>query len=363
LSTAERPRRILAIDGGGLRGVVAIAFLQKLEAKLKAEHGAGYAIRDHFDLIGGTSTGALLATGLALGQTPDQLLALYMDMAPKVFRPRFHRVRFVQAAFLANELERHIRLVTGDRLLSTPDIKPGQLSIVCKRVDTGSVWFLTNNPRSKFWTEGGEHKANSLYPLARVVRASAAAPTYFDPQEIEVAPGVSGMFVDGAVSPHNNPALALFQIATIPAYGYGWPVGADKLDITSIGTGNYRYHVQRGWFSGIAAGLAVQALEGMIADADVAVMTLMQSLGINETPWWINGELGDLAGIVVPTEPMFRFRRYNLLLEKQWLKSELGLELDDQTLAAHRRLDRLGSMQPLYELARRAADRQLPVPV
>lgn len=359
MSETPRPKRILSIDGGGLRGVVAIAFLQALEARLKAEHGTGYTIRDHFDLIGGTSTGALLATGLALGQTPDQLLSLYIDMAPNVFRPRFNRLRFVQAAFLANELERHIRLVTGERLLNTPDIKPGQLAIVCKRVDTGSVWFLTNNPRSKFWNQGGAHMANSLYPLARVVRASAAAPTYFEPQEIEVAPGVSGLFVDGAISPHNNPALGLFQIATMPAYGYGWPVGVGNLDITSIGTGNYRYRVQRSWFSGIAAGLAVQALEGMVADADVAVMTLMQTLGINETPWWINGELGDLAGVLIPTEPMFRFRRYNLILEKEWLKSALNHEVDDRTLWQYRQIDSLRAMRPVYDLARRAAEQQL----
>lgn len=360
MSTPEPPRRILAIDGGGLRGVVAIAFLQALEARLKAEHGPEYELRDHFDLIGGTSTGALLATGLVLGKTPDQLLSLYMDMAPNVFRPHINRIRFVQAAFLAHELERHIRLVTGDRLLSAPDIKPGQLAIICKRVDTGSVWFLTNNPKSKFWGGGGDHAANSQYSLARVVRASSAAPTYFDPQDIEVAPGVSGLFVDGAVSPHNNPALALFQIATIPAYGYCWPVGANKLDITSIGTGSYRYRVPRNWVSRIAGALAVRSLEAMIPDSDVAVMTLMQTLGINETPWTINEEMGDLRAVLLPTEPMFRFRRYNIVLEKQWLKSELREEVDDRTLSDYRRLDDLHSMEPIYQLARRAAARQLP---
>ena len=131
------PKRILSIDGGGVRGVVAIAFLEALEARLKDEFGPQTTIRDHFDLIGGTSTGALLATGLALGKSPSQMLDLYFELAPKVFQRRMRRIKFLAPLFRSDELERQIMSVTEGRTLDTPDLKPGGLAIVTKRESAG----------------------------------------------------------------------------------------------------------------------------------------------------------------------------------------------------------------------------------
>jgi hypothetical protein len=64
--------------------------------------------------------------------------------------------------------------------------------------------------------------SNKDLPLRKIVRASGAAPTFFAPESIEVFKGNAGFFVDGAVSPFNNPALLLFLVATTPSYGYGW---------------------------------------------------------------------------------------------------------------------------------------------
>jgi hypothetical protein len=74
-----------------------------------------------------------------------------------------------------------------------------------------------------------------------VVRASTAAPTYFPPQTIAVPDGTGKTndyeFIDGGVSSYNNPALQLFLEATVPEYGFGWPMGTDKLMMISLGTG------------------------------------------------------------------------------------------------------------------------------
>ena len=75
-----RTRRILSIDGGGIRGVEPAAFLAALEADL--EHPIG----SYFDLIAGTSTGGILAIGLALGMRAADLLALYEKQGPAIFR-------------------------------------------------------------------------------------------------------------------------------------------------------------------------------------------------------------------------------------------------------------------------------------
>ena len=114
------------------------------------------------------------------------------------------------------------------------------LGIVLKRIDTGSCWILLNNSRSAYWEtpDDGEFVGNRHFRLANLIRASAAAPHYFDPELIAIVEGrPPGLFLDGAVTPHNNPSLALFLTAVLPAYGLNWALGADQLRIVSIGTG------------------------------------------------------------------------------------------------------------------------------
>ena len=110
---APGPKRILALDGGGVRGIVALAFLKKIEQALEAEAGKFVRLCDHFDLIGGTSTGAIIAAGLALGHSVDQIHDFYTSpgaarlsralAAPSRLEGDFRRAR------LASELQRRHR--------------------------------------------------------------------------------------------------------------------------------------------------------------------------------------------------------------------------------------------------------------
>ena len=77
--TAPGPKRILALDGGGIRGALSLGFLERIERLLRERHAnPDLRLRDYFDLIGGTSTGSIIAVGLAIG----------MDVAvPKVRAP------------------------------------------------------------------------------------------------------------------------------------------------------------------------------------------------------------------------------------------------------------------------------------
>jgi patatin-like phospholipase/acyl hydrolase len=72
------PKRILALDGGGVRGIVALAFLERIERMLEQEAGHFVRLCDYFDLIGGTSTGAIIASGLALGFRVEQIREFYL---------------------------------------------------------------------------------------------------------------------------------------------------------------------------------------------------------------------------------------------------------------------------------------------
>lgn len=71
------------------------------------------------------------------------------------------------------------------------------------------------------------------------MRASTAAPTFFPPESIELA-NQRHLFVDGGVTPYNNPALIAFLMATIPSYHIVWSTGVNQLQIVSVGTGSVR---------------------------------------------------------------------------------------------------------------------------
>jgi hypothetical protein len=126
-----------------------------------------------------------------------------------------------------------------DRQLSSRDLITG-LCVVTKRMDTCCPWIVANNPRAPYWFDGPAHDGNERYSLATLVRASTAAPHFFDPEMFAISKDEEGLFIDGGVTPFNNPSLALFQMATFQPFGICWPTGPDKLTVTSVGTGTYR---------------------------------------------------------------------------------------------------------------------------
>jgi len=73
-------RRILTIDGGGVRGIIPAVLLAELESR------TGKLTRDVFDFVGGTSTGAVLAAGIAAGIPAERLVSVYAERSPHVFR-------------------------------------------------------------------------------------------------------------------------------------------------------------------------------------------------------------------------------------------------------------------------------------
>lgn len=353
-------KAILALDGGGVRGVISIAILERIERLLRERAGPDARLCDHFDLIGGTSTGAIIATALALGFSTSDIKDIYFELAPRVFRRRFSRIAFLRTRFDAAALRREILAVVGDRRLDTPDLRTG-LAIVAKRMDTGGAWLVSNNPRSKFWDdpEDRSYIGNHHFLLADLVRASTAAPYYFEPEQIQIAEGAPpGLFIDGGITPHFNPALALMLMATVPAYGFGWPVGADRLRVVSVGTGARRERMSASSTRMMpAAGLAVQALASMVTDSSDQVLTMMQVLGRSDAPWVINSEIGDLGGVLLPREPLFAFQRYDARLDRAWLQEELGVALSDKDVVALARLDNSAMIPLAYEIGKATADK------
>lgn len=417
------PKRMLALDGGGVRGAITVAFLEEIEKILIAEQSRRAAeaapaggspqppdkkarLGDYFDLVGGTSTGSLIATALALGYTIDQVKEFYLERAAQVFKRPFWRLPGLQSKFDARALIDEINGIVKDRRLDSEELLTG-LAIISKRMDTGSPWILANNKKAPYWEDepatssSRGHIGNRHFKLATLVRASTAAPHYFDPELIAITDNAPrdplgqvkanlsglpllslalskvraiygmfsksgpsadthGLFVDGGVTPHNNPVIALLMMATFKRLGMCWPLGADNLTVISVGTGSYRTKVsfgELGWAGPLR--LAIGALLSIMGDTQNQALAQMQWFGDCMTCWTINSEVRTLCGDAPPGGKWFRFARYDLRLERLWLTQNLGLDLSDQDIARLQGMDDPATIPQLYEIASKAAQKQV----
>jgi len=226
------PRRLLALDGGGIRGVMTLGILKAIERM------AGQPLCQYFDYIAGTSTGAIIAASLARGMSVADIEKFYREAGTDMFeKTRF--VRRLNSLYRNGPLEQKLKDVFGEKT----DLKPGALKtlllVVTRNVTTDSPWPISSNPDAKYNALARED-CNLCIPLWKIVRASTAAPIYFPPEVIELVPRdekKTFVFVDGGMTPYNNPAFLLFRFATDPAYQLQWPTGERNMMIVSVGTG------------------------------------------------------------------------------------------------------------------------------
>jgi uncharacterized protein len=357
---AAAPKRLLSLDGGGIRGIISLAFLERIEKLLRERSGnSDLRLADYFDLIGGTSTGAIIAAGLALGNSTQHLIDLYFNLSQKGFQKHHWMGGTLVPKFSSEALAETIRSQFGAETLGSENLRCG-LAIVAKRLDTGSVWLFHNHPRGPFFApEDLSHGAipNRDLLLANLLRASTAAPTYFEPELIEVDRGVSGAFVDGGVSPHNNPALLMLMLATLRGYGFRWPLGADRMMLVSVGTGSPPFKRDVAKLSGEpAAMLAVEALRSIMQDCNWLGQALMQWMSATPTPWPIDREIGNLSGDQLAEKPLIHYLRYDAFLDALWLQQNIGLRLTAQELLAIQTIDRPDLAARFLDIGRRAAE-------
>jgi hypothetical protein len=367
LSPDTGPKRVLALDGGGVKGMLTLGMLKPLEDELRRRAGGSpdFRLSDYYDLIGGTSTGAIIATGLALGLSVEELIGLYARLGPEVFGKAAGDGLFLQSKFESKKLKRALASVMSTKTLGSDDLKTG-LAIHAKRIDTGSAWVVTNHPLSVFYDPPADSSVfpNKRYRLVDLVLASAAAPTFFDEVVIDIEfdekrrSTQKGFFVDGAVSANNNPSLQLFMLALEPSYKFGWKSGADNLMMTSFGTGCRRPRVDGRAFTGLPPGMrGVHALRAMVFDTQVQGIMLMQAFSEPKKPWPINLEVGDMKGHCVSGAPLLDYQRIDVMLEPKpqrtnptdpappatQLERMIGRELDARTLDA---LDLMANGKP-----------------
>jgi uncharacterized protein len=381
LDPATGPKRILALDGGGVKGILTLGMLEVLEAELrKRSKNSNLALSDYFDLIGGTSTGAIIAAGLGVGKSVSELIRMYNDLGPLVFGKTKGDGLLMGSKYDSKALHAALWPVLDKKRLGSPQVLTG-LALHAKRIDTGSPWVLTNNPNAPYYDPPDRRPGdvpNKEYRLIDIVMASAAAPTFFDEIKIPMTydtkekPKTWGYFVDGAVGGFNNPGVQLLMTAMVPAYGFAWKPGADNLMMASFGTGSRRPEVEGRKFASQGPGFrGIGALRAMIYDTQVQGIMLLQAMSESQRPWKINSEVGDLKGACITPAPVLDYQRVDVMLElkpkikpkrgealaRSSIEKLLNRELDARVLES---VDQLANGHPenmklLLEIGRRAA--------
>jgi len=344
-------KHLLALDGGGIRGIITLEILARMEEVLGAGNDS-FVLADYFDYIAGTSTGAIIAAALSLGYSVREIQDLYRELAPKIFRKRFYPAR-IRSLYKDRSLSRQLEGFLGpDTTLGSDEIR-SLLLVVMHRIDTDSIWPLSNNSRAKY-NDRSRPDCNLNFPLSKVVRGSTAAPVYFMPETIQVG-ARKAYFQDGGVTPFNNPALLLFEMATSPRYRLGWPEGADRLLLVSVGTGfaaSTHEQLKRSKVTLLfqAKNLVKVIMNGSSTEND----RLCRVLGGCRHGDPIDSEFdADNADVRPPDTPLFSYIRYNADISANGLsKVDLG-HIDPKRIA---RLDALAAMEDLTAVGRKAAE-------
>jgi hypothetical protein len=233
----DGPHKLLALDGGGIRGIITLEILARIEQLLQRKLGRDdtFVLSEYFDYIAGTSTGAIIATCLALGKRVDWIRNFYLISGKEMFDAALLLQRYYYkykddrlAALLQREIGKETEL--GSDELQT------LLLLIMRNATTDSPWPISNNPKAKY-NDRQRADCNLNFPLWQLVRASTAAPIYFPPEVIDLG-AKSFIFMDGGVTVYNNPAFQLFLMASLEAYHLQWPVGEREMLLVSIGTGS-----------------------------------------------------------------------------------------------------------------------------
>ncbi|MGO9489667.1 MAG: patatin-like phospholipase family protein [Solirubrobacteraceae bacterium] len=350
-------RKLLALDGGGIRGLISIEVLARLEEELRRDRDEDFVLADTFDYVAGTSTGAILATCVSLGMRVEEIRSFYLGSGAAMFSKARLR-ELANSRFGAKKLIDMLKDVLGEETTLGSDKLRTLLMMVMRNASTDSPWPISNNPRAlyndrKRIDEGKD--CNLELPLWQLVRASTAAPTYFPPELITAGGEKPFVMVDGGVTTYNNPAFLLFLMATTEPYRLCWPTGVDKMMLVSIGTGTSPHanaELRPGQMNMLYnAGSIPSAL--MFAALNEQDM-LCRVFGECRHGAQLDRELGTLIGAKGPADPkLFAYVRYNAELTSEWLERE---ELGDLEPKDVQRLDSTAHMTQLTRVGRRVAD-------
>lgn len=208
-------KRILTLDGGGIKGAFAASFLQTIE------EATGKRIADHFDLIAGTSTGGIIALGLGLGMSTKEITQFYLNDGPRIFDQKSPLEKHGWLTFCASKFK---QAFNSGKQIATPKYEPFELKKALERAfqdkclgdssvrllipayhaDNEDVYVFKTRHHERFQMDWKES-------VVDVAMATAAAPTYF-----RAHPMPSGSpLIDGGIWANNPAGIAAVEARSV----------------------------------------------------------------------------------------------------------------------------------------------------
>ncbi len=206
------PKKILSIDGGGIKGVFPAAFLAVIEDSI------GEKVADYFDLIVGTSTGGIIALGLGLGLSAKEILEFYEKFGPGIFYGNrlAKAIRWLGLSKYSNtNLEAALKNTFGDAKLGE---SKNRLVIPALNLENGEVYIYKTSHHPKFERDYKER-------MVEVALSTSAAPTFFPTYTIEAGTPM----LDGGLWANNPIGLAVVEAIGV----LNW--SSDSLQVLSVG--------------------------------------------------------------------------------------------------------------------------------
>jgi patatin-like phospholipase/acyl hydrolase len=367
MNVAERirspgPKKILALDGGGIRGLITVEVLGAIEDLLhrKLDKGPDFVLADYFDFVTGTSTGAIIAACISLGMKVDTIRDFYVNSGREMFDKASLLKRF-RYKYEDDKLVEKMQDIFGKETTLGSDKLRTVLMMVMRNATTDSPWPLSNNPFAKYnqleRREKPHYDCNLDLPLWQLVRASTAAPVYFPPEVIKMGTN-EFVFVDGGITTYNNPAFQAFLMATVEPYKMNWPVGEEDLFVVSIGTG-----------ANEKANRDLSASEmNLIYNASSIPSALMYAASVEQdflcrvfgrclAGEVLDREVWDMIGKKGPVSPkLFTYVRYNAELSPEGLDA---IGLHDINPKDVQKLDSVDHIGELQRVGRAIADKKV----
>ena len=266
----DKTFHILALDGGGARGIYSARVLARIEETL------GAPVKDCFDLIAGTSAGAISAGAAAMGIPMSEIVDLFETKSARIFRKRWFRRGVIQSKYSRGALKRAVEDIAGGVKLGEIETP---LMITGSDISTGGVYvFKSAYLRDK----GFPYVRDGETPLSEAILASCAAPTFFDP-----APVGEALVADGGLWANNPSIIALAEAAS------KFRVEIERVHILSIGTGHSTKFFSQSRFWGLATGWGSRKLVSYILSLQSQASTNMSKLILGDRHLRLDPEIGD----------------------------------------------------------------------
>ena len=263
------PFHILALDGGGARGIYSAQVLSGLEQTL------GTPVGKCFDLIAGASTGSIIAGAAAIGVPMTEIVQLFEKEAPRVFQKKWPGSFHARSKYSRHRLEGVIRNCVSNLTLGEISIP---LMIMGSNISTGEVHVF----KSRYLKDLGEpYVRDGDVPLSNAILASCAAPTYFDPVSVG-----SSLLADGGLWANNPSIMALTEAVSM----FGRSL--EDVHVLSIGTGHSSnlYSQSRHW--GLLTGWGREKLVSYFLDLQSQASTNMAKLILADRYLRLDPEIG-----------------------------------------------------------------------